>query len=42
MIVTEETIPAVVTTESNDFVVVYSTTTTFCSLGDTQIFVQED
>lgn len=42
MIVTEEINLAVVTTESNDFVVTQATILTFCSLEDTQIFIQED
>lgn len=42
MIVTEEINLTVVTTESNDFVVTQTTNSTFCSLEDTQIFIQED
>lgn len=42
MIVTEEINLAVVITESNDFVITQTTNPTFCSLEDTQIFIQED
>lgn len=42
MIVTEEINLAVVTAESNDFVVTQAANSTFCALEDTQIFIQED
>lgn len=42
MIVTEEINLAVVTTEPNAFVVTQAVDSTFCSLEDTQIFVQQE